>query len=88
MARIRREVGPDVRKEMAGILRRRVSPENQQEFTMEKRAKELASRGFNQAAIGGMMQISEHEAQKLVKHNVTGRRSKGGKPTLILDGDV
>jgi len=86
--RVRQDFRGDTRKEMAGILRRRVSSENKQEFDNEKRAKELARRGYNQEAVAGMMQISEHEAVKLVKHDVAGRRSKGGKPTLILDGDV
>jgi len=86
--RIRRDFGPNLKKEMAGILRRRVSTENKQEFDNEKRAKELARRGYNQEAVAGMMQISEHEAVKLVRHDVSGRRSKGGKPTIILDGEV
>lgn len=82
-----RPVAPHM-KEMAGILRKRVSKENQAEFANEKRAKELSVRGYNQGAIAGMMQISEREARKLVDHRTKRPRSRANKPTMVLDGDV
>lgn len=47
---------------------RKVSRENKEEFRREKRVKELAKKGFNHAAISGMMgDMSERNIQNIVK---------------------
>lgn len=67
------------RRETSLRKRAGISKENKQGYDYEKRAKELASRGFNEEAIGGMMGIREREARKLIKHETQ---------DIILDGEL
>lgn len=50
---------------------KKISKQNRQEFGNEKRVKELAKRGFNHAAIAGMMEIPEHHAKRMIKHKAS-----------------
>lgn len=56
------------RRDISLAKRAGISRQNKGEYDNEKRAKELSRRGFNQEAIAGMMQVSEHEAIRMVDH--------------------
>lgn len=59
--------------------RARINKENIKEYDNEKRAKELASRGFNQELISGMMMIPEHKIHKMINHKTK---------EIIRDGEL
>lgn len=59
--------------------RQNVSKQNIQEYDNEKRAKTLHDRGFNQEAVAGMMQVTEHEVVKMIRRHDTKEMIRDGK---------
>ena len=59
--------------------RQTVSKTHRQEYDNEKRAKELKRKGFNQEAIGGMMEIPEHHVVKMLRHDARGEMHLDGQ---------
>lgn len=55
-------------KAISKYKRAQVSKENKKEYDNEKRVKELTRRGYNEAAVAGMMQISEKEVRNMRDH--------------------
>jgi len=53
---------------ISNAKRGQVSKQNLGTYDTEKRAKELFRRGFNEAAVSGMMEIPEKDARKFRDH--------------------